>query len=68
MQEAKIIINGVEITNAMSMTVRVALESFAMGLSDDGLGDDESGKRTARLYLSRVNEIRPLLSKEIKHT
>jgi len=61
MQEAKITINGMKVSDAMSMTIRVALESFAMELSENGLGDDAHGERMVELYLARINEMRPLL-------
>lgn len=62
--EAMILINGVELTYAQSMTIRVALENFASGLHADGLGDDPHGKEITQLYLERIGEIRvPLYSK-----
>lgn len=60
MGEAAITINGVVLTPGQSMTVRVALNSFAMDLNADGLGDDDHGKTMTRLYLGRVAEIQQM--------
>ena len=40
------------------MTVRVAIESFAQSLVNDGLGEDEHGKKMTGAYLDRIREIR----------
>lgn len=56
--EADVTINGTQLTKAQSMTLRVALESFAMSLSHDGLGNDEHGEKMAAAYLARASEIR----------
>ncbi len=46
------------------MTLRVALEGFAMDLSHNGLGDDEHGKVMTNLYLDSIKKIRvPLYQK-----
>lgn len=63
MNEARITINGVELTIGQSMTLRVALQSFAMNLRKNGLGDDETGKAIAKGYLARLNEINNLIMK-----
>ena len=56
MSEARITINDVTLTEAQSMTVRVALEAFASELAaNDEVGD------IAALYLERIKEIRRLL-------
>jgi len=60
-QEAVIEINGYPLTNAESMTIRVALESFAQSLSDEGLGDDEHGKKMTEAYQNNIREIRKTL-------
>jgi hypothetical protein len=56
--EPTITINGVLLTNAEAMTVRVAIENFAMDLRNDGLGEDEHGRTMTRLYLAQIDEIR----------
>jgi len=43
------------------MTVRVAVEHFAMGLRVTGLGNDETGKAICAGYLERVKEIQKLM-------
>ncbi len=58
--EPSITINGFKLDGAQSMTVRVAIESFAVMLQEDGLGDDDHGKKMVRLYLDRIEEIRLL--------
>lgn len=57
MTEASIVINGVELTDAQSMTVRVALGSFSIDLHENGLGNDDHGRAMREGYLSRINEI-----------
>ena len=59
--EPEITINGQKVTTAMAMTIRVAVESFALSLACDGIGDDESGKDMSRLYMARITEIRKLM-------
>ena len=62
MIEANITINGKQISSAMSTTIRVAIESFACSLSEDGLGEDNTvGKAICEAYKQRINEIRKLL-------
>jgi len=61
MNEARIIINGVELTLGQSMTLRVALQSFAMDLKENGLGSDETGKSIAKGYLARISEMNDLI-------
>jgi hypothetical protein len=59
MLEPHITINGVTLSDAQAMTVRVALESFVSSLADpDGLGDDDHGHAMTSSYLARVVEIR----------
>lgn len=64
MTEPNIVINGVQLTVAQSMTVRVAIESFAMDLQRNGLGNDETGKAIAKGYLDRIWEIRETMGLE----
>jgi len=65
-EEATIMINGKRLTFGEAMTVRVAIESFAMDLHTDGLGDDDSGKKTTALYLDNINAIRQALYKKVR--
>lgn len=58
--EAAISIDGHSLTTAQSMTVRVALEVFAMTLTEHG--DPEAGS-TEHGYLRCIREIRALRSK-----
>jgi hypothetical protein len=58
--EPEITINGHKISNAMAMTIRVAIENFAFSLSKDGL-DNESGQDISKLYLDRIIEIRKFM-------
>ncbi len=57
MNESHITINGKSLSVAQSMTVRVALNDFAMSLRSDGLGDDDHGKAMVEGYLKAINEI-----------
>lgn len=61
MNEPKITINGVELTSAQSMTVRVAINSFLMDMINDGLGDDEHGKHMVKGYCLRCAEVNLLM-------
>lgn len=58
--EPDIVVNGVALSEAQAMTVRVALESFSSHL-DDGLGNDRHGQIMVLLYRSRLKEIRKAL-------
>lgn len=59
--EPQITINGVELTNAQAMTVRVALEDFSMTLTHEGLGDDDIGIAITNGYLNAIREIRKII-------
>jgi len=59
--EPLITIWGKELTISQSMTIRVALESFADSLIEDGLGDDKMGKEMTENYLKRIQELRNLI-------
>lgn len=54
-------INGTTLDEAMSMTVRVAIESLACHLMDTGLGDDDSGKKICKGYINQIIKIRELM-------
>lgn len=57
-QEPEIIINGINIGSGCAMTIRVAIESFASYLIENGLGDDEHGKAMNKNYLDRIGDVR----------
>ncbi len=52
MTEPDIIINGVQLTAAQAMAVRVAVSSF-----DVDCGDDEHGIAMNKAYEARINEV-----------
>ena len=54
-------INGRQLSEAEAMTMRVALESFAISLAEDGLGEDSHGKTMVRLYLKNIESIRRVM-------
>lgn len=51
-KEANIIVNGIPLSQAESMTVRVALNNFISELKETGLGDDETGKAISEGYIT----------------
>lgn len=61
--EPNIVINGCELTPSQAMTLRVAMESFAMDIAADGLGDDYHGKVMSQAYLAHVSDIRKVMYK-----
>jgi len=66
-KEADIIINGVRLTFAQSMTLRVAMCSFLSEMSEDNaLGSDEHGKLMSDVYAKRSREIINLIFKGLK--
>ena len=59
MSEPIIVINGNKLTNCQSMTIRVAIEQFAIDLKEENaLGEDETGKQIAQGYKRNITEIR----------
>lgn len=59
MEEAKIIINGNELSVGASMTTRVAIEHFAIFLSTPNcLGNDETGVGIRDGYIKQIGSIR----------
>lgn len=60
-QEPIITINGTKVSDALSMTIRCAIESFDHSLRIDGLGDDDHGKSMVNSYRSNIDEIRTLI-------
>lgn len=64
-KEPEISINGINIGPGCACTIRVALEVFISHLKENGLGDDEHGKRMTESYLNRIDDIRKIMySKE----
>lgn len=64
--EPDITINGVKLTTAEAMTVRVALSSLMMNMVRDGLGDDETGKAICDGYKRAMDGIFKAMTKERK--
>ncbi len=60
-KEPEIIINGINIGPGCAMTIRVALETFATDLIENGLGDDENGVAIKKNYLDRINDLREIM-------
>lgn len=62
-EEPNITINGVRLTPAEAMTVRVALGAFAMDLRCEGsLGDDDHGHAMRDGYLAALRDIIALMA------
>jgi hypothetical protein len=56
--EAKITINGVDLTSAQAMTFRVAITCYFAEMFEEGaLGDDEHGESMRKAYYARAAEI-----------
>lgn len=60
-EEPCIIINGVELTPAQAMTVRVGLS-----LADFYCGDDDFGRQMHNQYLKRAQEVFDIMKLSIK--
>jgi len=59
MEEPNIIINGRSLSQGASMTIRVAIEHFAIFLSQkDCLGNDETGRGIREGYIKQIGNIR----------
>jgi hypothetical protein len=58
--EAEISINGVKLSDAESMTVRVAIDTLANVLAE-GLGLEKEGLPLADRYMSSLSHIQSLL-------
>ncbi len=65
-QEPRIAINGVELTFAEAMTLRVALQSFLLSLSAEGLGGDEHGRVMSANYQAHGAAIERLMLPVVK--
>jgi hypothetical protein len=65
--EALITIGGVELTEAQSMALRVAITTQVERMAQENvLGDDELGKAMAQGYRDRSSEVLNLIMKSIK--
>ena len=60
MKEPRIIINGVKISEGAAMTIRVAIETFAISLQD-GLGHDDNALALTKGYQGQISHIRDLM-------
>jgi hypothetical protein len=60
-REPKKTINGKQLTLAQAMTVRVALGSFHISLTAEGLGNDAAGQAICDGYLAQLQTIFPLM-------
>lgn len=60
--ESSVTINGHKLSQAQSMTLRVAVGAFIMSLQTEGLGDDPHGKIMTDAYLDRLAEICALMN------
>jgi hypothetical protein len=57
-----IVIDGIPLTPAQAMTVRVALCSMQMNMAEpDALGGDEHGRTMAAAYGERASEVLALI-------
>lgn len=57
-----IVIDGIPLSPAQAMTVRVALCSMQMQMAEpDALGDDEHGRLMASAYSDRATEVLALV-------
>ena len=59
-EEAQIVINGIKLTDAESMTVRVAIDTLANVLAD-GLALESDGEALANRYMVSLTRIQALL-------
>jgi hypothetical protein len=67
-EEPRITINGVTLTDADAMTIRVALETLAidLGSSENGLGNDDHGRAMRSGYLAAIDRIRAAMFGAVK--
>lgn len=59
-EEPNFIINGKPANSSQAITIRVAIESFAVDLQE-GLGEETHGQDICQAYLRRIDEIRNLM-------
>jgi hypothetical protein len=60
-QECHMEIEGNVLTPGQSMTIRVAIESFAESLAEQGLGNDDHGKMMVKGYMDNIISIRKFM-------
>lgn len=61
--EPTITVNGVTLSVGQAMSVRVAIGSYLMEMSDpDALGKDDHGRAMARAYHDRLTEVCRLMT------
>ena len=62
-EEAKITINGHEVTGAQAMAIRVACAVYLHEMSNnpDALGNDDHGRQMTELYKQRLGEVMRLI-------
>jgi hypothetical protein len=63
MDESRIVINGVELTEGQSMTLRVAVTNLhsQMASDPDRLGTDDNGRTLTKGYRERSAEVLSLI-------
>lgn len=59
--EPLVSINGVQLTSAQTVALRVAVSNYLTDLQDTDLGDDPHGKAVTKLYLARLQEVIELM-------
>jgi len=63
MNEPDITINGVKLTQGQAMTIRVALQTYAIDMSQpDALGSDATGRSIAKGYLRNISSINDIIA------
>jgi hypothetical protein len=62
--EPEIIINGITLSEAESMTVRVAVQNFAISLEKSGLGEDRHGQVMTQAYMANIDRINDFMKTE----
>lgn len=60
--EPEITVNGVALSFAQAMTMRVALQSFLFSL-EEGLGEDEHGRKMSANYAAHAHAIERLMAR-----
>lgn len=66
MPEAKIVIDGVELTAPQAMAVRVAMLTFLKDLGENDLGEDEIGRKLSANYMKHSGEVIELIHQSIQ--
>ncbi len=65
MNEARIVVNGKQLTAGQSMAVRVACGAFMLEMVEpNALGDDHHGRLMAEAYKDRLGEVVSLMVAE----